>query len=73
MTKWQLHDAKHRLSEVMRKARDEGPQIVTLRGADAVEVVAADPVRSPYQEDQRHPRRFLSRFAVEAAWRAITP
>jgi prevent-host-death family protein len=41
MTKWQRHDAKHRLSEVVRKAKDEGPQIVTLRGADAV-VVAAD-------------------------------
>jgi prevent-host-death family protein len=42
MTRWQLHDAKNRLSEVVRRATDEGPQIITLRGDDAVVVVAAD-------------------------------
>ena len=42
MTKWQLQDAKNRLSEVVRKASHEGPQIITLRGDDAVVVVAAD-------------------------------
>jgi prevent-host-death family protein len=42
MTKWQLQEAKNRLSEVVRKASDEGPQLITLRGDDAVVVVAAD-------------------------------
>ena len=42
MNKWQLQDAKNRLSEVVRKATDEGPQIITLRGDDAVVVVAVD-------------------------------
>ena len=42
MTKWQLQEAKNRLSEVVRKASDEGPQVITLRGNDAVVVVAAD-------------------------------
>jgi prevent-host-death family protein len=42
MNKWQLQDAKNRLSEVVRKATAEGPQIITLRGDDAVVVVAAD-------------------------------
>ena len=42
MTKWQLQDAKNRLSEVVRKASDEGPQVITLRDDDAVVVVAAD-------------------------------
>jgi len=42
MKKWQLQDAKNRLSEVVRKATDEGPQIITLRGDDAVVVVAVD-------------------------------
>jgi prevent-host-death family protein len=42
MTRWQLQDAKNRLSEVVRKATDEGPQVITLRGDDAVVVVAAD-------------------------------
>lgn len=42
MTRWQLQDAKNRLSEVVRKASKEGPQVITLRGDDAVVVVAAD-------------------------------
>jgi prevent-host-death family protein len=42
MNKWQLQDAKNRLSEVVRKATDEGPQVITLRGDDAVVVVAVD-------------------------------
>ena len=42
MNKWQLQDAKNRLSEVVRKATDEGPQIITLRGDDAVVVVAVE-------------------------------
>ena len=39
--KWQLQDAKNRLSEVVRKARSEGPQVITLHGADAVVVISA--------------------------------
>jgi antitoxin Phd len=39
--KWQLQEAKNRLSEVVRKARSEGPQIITLHGADAAVVVSA--------------------------------
>ena len=42
MNRWQLQDAKNRLSEVVRKATDEGPQVITLRGDDAVVVVSAD-------------------------------
>jgi prevent-host-death family protein len=42
MGKWALQDAKNRLSDVVRKASDEGPQVITLRGKDAVVVVAAD-------------------------------
>jgi len=42
MTKWQLQEAKNRLSEVVKKASNEGPQVITLRGDDAVVVVAAE-------------------------------
>ena len=42
MTRWQLQDAKNRLSEVVKRASEEGPQVITLRGEDAVVVVAAD-------------------------------
>ena len=41
MDRWQLQDAKNRLSEVVRKASEEGPQVITLRGADAAVVVGA--------------------------------
>jgi prevent-host-death family protein len=39
---WQLQEAKQRLSEVVRKALEEGPQVVTRHGRDAVVVVALD-------------------------------
>ncbi len=39
---WRLEDAKARFSEVVRRARSEGPQRVTVRGRDAVVVIAAD-------------------------------
>ncbi len=39
---WKLQDAKARFSEVVRRARTEGPQRVTIRGQDAVVVIAAD-------------------------------
>lgn len=32
MTKWQLQDAKARLSEVIKKAVKEGPQSITIHG-----------------------------------------
>ncbi len=39
---WKLEDAKARFSEVVRLARDVGPQRVTVRGRPAVVVIAAD-------------------------------
>ena len=39
--RWKLEDAKTRLSELVRKARDVGPQRVTVRGRDAVVVVGS--------------------------------
>jgi antitoxin Phd len=39
---WKLQDAKARFSELVRRARTEGPQCVTVRGQDAVVVIAAD-------------------------------
>lgn len=37
---WKLEDAKARFSEVVRNARERGPQRVTYRGEDAVVVVS---------------------------------
>ncbi len=39
---WKLEDAKAKFSEVVRRARFEGPQRVSVRGRDAVVVIAAD-------------------------------
>ena len=39
--KWQLQEAKNQLSEVVRKAQREGPQVITLHGTDAAVVVSA--------------------------------
>jgi prevent-host-death family protein len=40
--RWPLQDAKAQLSEVVRQARQRGPQRVTLHGRDAVVVVRAE-------------------------------
>lgn len=41
-SRWRLHDAKTRFSELVRLAHSEGPQHVTLHGRDSVVVVGAD-------------------------------
>jgi antitoxin Phd len=37
---WQVQDAKNRFSELIDRARDEGPQVVTRHGRPVVQVVA---------------------------------
>ena len=39
---WSLAGAKAKLSEVIDRARDEGPQFVTRHGKEAAVVVSAD-------------------------------
>jgi prevent-host-death family protein len=39
---WHLQDAKNNFSKVVQRARDEGPQTVTLRGQRAVVVLSAE-------------------------------
>ncbi len=39
---WSVAEAKARLSEVMERARHEGPQTITRRGKNAVVVVSAE-------------------------------
>ncbi|WP_117190840.1 type II toxin-antitoxin system Phd/YefM family antitoxin [Rhizobium terrae] len=39
---WKLEDAKARFSEVVRRARSEGPQRVTVRGRDSVVVISTE-------------------------------
>lgn len=43
--RWSLQDAKARFSEVVRKARTEGPQQITVHGRDEVVVVSVEEYR----------------------------
>lgn len=42
MTSWALQDAKGRFSEVVEKARSEGPQMVTKHGEGSVVIMAVE-------------------------------
>lgn len=57
---WKLEDAKARFSEVVRLARSEGPQRVTVRGKDAVVVIAVEALEKLLPS--KTPRRNLVRF-----------
>jgi prevent-host-death family protein len=39
---WQLQDAKARFSELVKRAREQGPQHVSVRGEPAVVVISAE-------------------------------
>ena len=57
-----FQDAKARLSEVVRRARSEGPQHVTVRGRNGVVVIA--------EEDFRRLKGELTGAALVAAMQA---
>src|SRR3546814_15097806 len=52
---WKLEDAKARFSEVVRLARSEGPQRVTVRGKDAVVVISADELERLLPPERKRP------------------
>jgi prevent-host-death family protein len=43
--RWQLQDAKQRFSQLVRHARDEGPQVVTRHGEEVAVVVSIEEYR----------------------------
>jgi prevent-host-death family protein len=43
--RWPLHEAKQHFSELVERARNEGPQVVTKYGKEAVVVVSAEEYR----------------------------
>ncbi|GAB1818111.1 type II toxin-antitoxin system Phd/YefM family antitoxin [Herbidospora sp. RD11066] len=45
ITSWQLQDAERQFSEVVRRARTEGPQVVSLHGEEAAVVVGIEEFR----------------------------
>ena len=55
MGQWQLQEAKAKLSEVIQRARKEGPQQVTVRGKPAAIIVSAE----EYDAMRRRRPRFV--------------
>jgi len=53
--RWKLEDAKARFSEVVRHAREDGPQRVTVRGQDAVVVMSVEEFERLVPEKPRVP------------------
>src|SRR5712691_4196144 len=45
MMAWQVQEAKQKFSELVQRAVDDGPQIVTRRGQEVVVVLAAEEFR----------------------------
>lgn len=45
MRAWQLQTAKNRFSEVVDQAIEQGPQVITRRGAEAVVVISIEEYR----------------------------
>lgn len=71
---WQLQEAKNKLSEVVRRAREEGPQTITVHGQDAVTVARAPGTGQPgrFKENlweffQRSPAAGIE-FPVSYLW-----
>ena len=46
MGTWQVHEAKTRLSEVIERARTEGPQTITRHGAERAIVISIEDYRA---------------------------
>jgi antitoxin Phd len=45
MATWQVQDAKTRLSEVIERARSEGPQVITRHGKERAVVLSIEDYR----------------------------
>lgn len=46
MTTWQVQEAKTRLSEVIERARTEGPQTITRHGTERAVVLSVEDYRA---------------------------
>src|SRR5712692_9224353 len=59
---WQLQAAKARFSELFRRARSEGPQVVTRRGKEQVVVLPTEQF-AQLKKRARQPRSLVQFFA----------
>ncbi|MFI5295026.1 MAG: type II toxin-antitoxin system Phd/YefM family antitoxin [Thermodesulfovibrionales bacterium] len=57
MSIWQLQEAKARLSEVIKKAKEEGPQSITVHGSPTAVIIS-----SKEYERLKHPQGSFVEF-----------
>ena len=67
MERWKLEDAKARLSEVVRLAATDGPQLVTIRGKEAAVIIAPQQYRQLLPKPKGHQPlvRFLQGLGLD--------
>jgi antitoxin Phd len=53
VAKWQLQEAKAKLSEVIDSAESSGPQVITRRGVEAAVVVPIEQWRKMQQKKRK--------------------
>lgn len=53
---WQVQEAKQRFSELVQRALDEGPQVVTRHGREVVVVIDVDEYRRRGDSGERFKR-----------------
>src|ERR1044072_6276560 len=66
---WQLQTAKARFSELFRRARTEGPQVVTRQGREQVVVLPAEQY-ARLKKRVRQPKSLVRFFAESPLTRA---
>lgn len=63
MTIWKLQDAKNRFSELVDKAEEEGPQMVSRHGKPAAVVVSFEEYKKLLRPEQN-----LFEFIQQSPW-----
>lgn len=59
MRNWQIQEAKNKLSELLRCADEEGPQVITWHGQDRAVVLSAEDYRRMTKPESRKDLRKL--------------
>src|SRR3954454_24685668 len=67
---WQLHEAKARFSELFRRVRSDGPQLVMKRRGEAVVIVSAEEYDRA-DKLARQPESLLEFFRTAAGGRTL--
>lgn len=56
---WQIQDAKNRLSELVRRVRENEPQVITVHGKEVAAIIPIDEYR------RHHPKKRSDKTLLE--------